>query len=156
MLKAVSTPRPLVNLFGNNINVKEMEDAPEAYPDFTSEEPTTTLIRSPVASGKTKTLREILNSLAKSGANLPCFNWVSYRKTLSNETKSKVEVLQKSRLCVCHYQENEGNLAIRDWDVIIVQVESTHCLNFHGSHSHVVILDEANGIMRQMASGIHA
>ena len=72
--KAVSTLRPLVNLFRNNINVKEMEDAPEAYPDFTSEEPTTTLICSPVASGKTKTLREILDSLAKSEANLPCFN----------------------------------------------------------------------------------
>ncbi|RIB20582.1 hypothetical protein C2G38_2035145 [Gigaspora rosea] len=75
---------------------------------------------------------------------------------ISNETKNKVEVLQKSRLRVCHYQENEGNLAIRNWAVIIVQVESTHCLNFHGGHSHVVILDEVNGIMRQMASGIHA
>ncbi|RIB23784.1 origin of replication binding protein [Gigaspora rosea] len=154
--KAVKHPRPLVELSGNNINVKEMEDAPEAYPDFMNEEPTTTLIRSPVASGKTKTLREILNSLAKSEANLPCFNWVSYHKTLSNETKSKIEVLQKSGLRVCHYQENEGNLAIRDWDVIIVQVESTHRLNFHEGHSNVVILDEANGIMHQIASGIHA
>ncbi|CAG8824674.1 20035_t:CDS:2, partial [Gigaspora rosea] len=43
-----------------------------------------------------------------------------------NETKSKIEVLQKSGLRVCHYQKNE------------------------------VILDEANSIMRQMASGIHA
>ena len=74
LLKAVLTPRSLVNLFRNNINVKEMEDAPEAYPDFTSEEPTTTLIRSPVASGKTKTLREILDSLAKSEANLTGFH----------------------------------------------------------------------------------
>ncbi|RIB06589.1 hypothetical protein C2G38_2147960, partial [Gigaspora rosea] len=105
--KAVKHPRPLVELSGNNINVKEMENAPEAYPDFMSEEPTTTLIRSPVASEKTKTLREIFNSLAKSEASLPCFNWVSYRKTLSNETKSKIEVLQKSGLRVCHYQKNE-------------------------------------------------
>ncbi|CAG8438849.1 9101_t:CDS:2 [Cetraspora pellucida] len=132
--KAVKNPCPLVDLSGNNINVKEMKNTPEAYPDFMSEEPTTTLIRLPVASGKTKTLREILNSLAKSEANLPCFNWVSYRKTLSNETKSKIEVLQKSGL----------------------RVESTHRLNFHEGHFHVVILDEANGIMHQMASGIHA
>ncbi|CAG8573386.1 2269_t:CDS:2, partial [Scutellospora calospora] len=93
LLKAVKHPRPLVELSGNNINVKEMENAPEAYSDFMSEEPTTTLIRSPIASGKTKTLREILNSLAK--------------------------------------------------NVIIVQVESTHRLNFHGGRSHVVILDES-------------
>src|SRR6185369_17887978 len=112
--KAVLNPHPLPELPGEVINIKEMENASEAYPDFLSEEPTTTLIRSPVASGKTKTLREILDFLAKSEANLPCFNWVSYRKTLSNETKSKVEVLQKSGLRVCHYQENEGNLAIRD------------------------------------------
>ena len=132
----------------------EMKDAPEAYPDFLSENLTTTLIRSPVASGKTKTLREILNSLAKNGADLPCFNWVSYRKTLSNETKAKVEILQNSglRIYICHYQENEGDLAIRDWDVIIVQVESIHRLNFYGRRSYVVILDENNAIMRQMSS----
>jgi len=134
----------------------EMKDAPEAYPDFLSENLTTTLIRSPVASGKTKTLREILNSLAKNGADLPCFNWVSYRKTLSNETKAKVEILQNSGLRICHYQENEGDLAIRDWDVIIVQVESIHRLNFYGRRSYVVILDENNAIMRQMSSGVHA
>ncbi|CAG8825047.1 46398_t:CDS:2, partial [Gigaspora margarita] len=139
-----------------NINVKEMEDVPKAYPDFSSEEPTTTLIRSPVATGKTKTLREILNSLAKSEANLPCFNWISYCKTLSNETKGKVEILQNSGLHVCHYQENNSDLAIHDWDVIIVQVESIHRLSLYGGRSYVVILDEANAIMRQMSSGIHA
>ncbi|CAG8838431.1 7770_t:CDS:2, partial [Gigaspora margarita] len=95
IVNIIKHPRPLVDLSGKNINVKKMEDAPEAYPDFSSEEPTTTLIRSPVATGKTKTLREILNSLAKSEANLPC-------------------------------------------------------------RSYVVILDEANAIMCQMSSGIHA
>ena len=153
---AILNPRPLVKLSGKIINVKEMKDAPEAYPDFLSENLTTTLIRSPVASGKTKTLREILNSLAKNGADLPCFNWVSYRKTLSNETKAKVEILQNSGLRICHYQENEGDLAIRDWDVIIVQVESIHRLNFYGRRSYVVILDENNAIMRQISSGVHA
>ncbi|KAG9306508.1 hypothetical protein G9A89_000971 [Geosiphon pyriformis] len=53
---------------------KEMKDAPKAYPNFLSENLTTTLIRLSVASGKTKKLREILNFLAKNRANLPCFN----------------------------------------------------------------------------------
>jgi hypothetical protein len=71
IVKVIKHPRPLAGLSEKNINVREMEDAPEAYPDFLSEEFTTTLIRSPVASGKTKTLRGILDSLAKSGADLP-------------------------------------------------------------------------------------
>ncbi|CAG8821937.1 42975_t:CDS:2, partial [Gigaspora margarita] len=156
IVNIIKRPRPLLDLFGKNINVKEMEDAPEAYPDFSSEEPTTTLIRSPIATGKPKTLREILNSLAKSKANLPCFNWISYHKTLSNETKGKVEILQNSGLRVCYYQENGSDLAIHGWDVIIVQVESTHHLSLYKGHSYVVILDEANAIMHQMSSGIHA
>ncbi|CAG8835705.1 11158_t:CDS:2, partial [Gigaspora margarita] len=134
IVNIIKRPRPLVDLSAKNINVKEMEDAPEAYPDFSSEEPTTTLIRSPVATGKTKTLREILNSLAKSEANLPCFNWISYHKTLSNETKGKVEILQNSEL----------------------RVESTYRLSLYGDHSYVVILDKANAIMCQISSGIHA
>ncbi|CAG8783655.1 28870_t:CDS:2, partial [Gigaspora margarita] len=136
--KTVKYPRPLAELSEKNINVKNMEDAPEAYPDFSSEDLTTTLICSPVATGKTKTLREIFNSLAKSEANLPCFNWVSYHKTLSNETKSKVEVLQKSGLHVCHYQENGSDLSICDWDVIIVQVESTHRLSLYGESENAM------------------
>ncbi|CAG8480817.1 17706_t:CDS:10 [Cetraspora pellucida] len=132
--KVVKHLHLLIELSRNNINVKKMKNAPEAYSDFISEEPTTTLIRLPVASEKTKTLREILNSLAKSEANLLFFNWVSYCKTLSNKTKSKIEVLQKSELCI----------------------KSTHHLNFYKDYSHIVILDETNGIMHQIASGIHA
>ncbi|CAG8821592.1 155_t:CDS:1, partial [Dentiscutata erythropus] len=66
--------------------------------------------------GKTKALRIILNSLAKEGSRLPCFVWVSYHKTLSNETKAKVDILQNTGLCVCNYQEVEGDLAICNWD----------------------------------------
>ncbi|CAG8577898.1 18208_t:CDS:2, partial [Cetraspora pellucida] len=87
--KAVKHSCPLIELSGNNINVKKIENASEAYSDFMSKKPTTTLICLSVASRKTKTLREILNSLAK-------------------------------------------------------------------SHSHIVILDETNSIMHQIASGIHA
>ncbi|CAG8590675.1 285_t:CDS:2, partial [Scutellospora calospora] len=114
----------LIKLSENNINVKEIENVSEAYSDFISEKSTTTLIRS----------------------------LVSYCKTLSNETKSKIEVLQKSRLYICYYQKNKDNLAIYDWNVIIVQVKSTHHLNFYGGHSHVVILDKINSIICQIAN----
>src|SRR6185369_3470072 len=46
---AILNSRPLVKLSGKIINVKEMKDAPEAYPDFLSKDHTTTLICSPVA-----------------------------------------------------------------------------------------------------------
>ncbi|KAG9288576.1 hypothetical protein G9A89_008448 [Geosiphon pyriformis] len=71
---AVKHPHPLVELSEKIINVKKMKDAPKAYPDFLCENLTTTLICSSVASSKTKTLREILDFLAKNRANLPCFN----------------------------------------------------------------------------------
>ncbi|RIB00779.1 hypothetical protein C2G38_2233014 [Gigaspora rosea] len=105
-------PRLLVDLSRKNINVREMKDAPEAYPNFISEEPTTTLIRSPIASGKTKTLREILDSLAKSEANLPCFNWVLYRKTLSNVTKDEANGIMRQIASGIHARESEN--AMRD------------------------------------------
>jgi hypothetical protein len=85
-----------------------------------------------------------------------CFSCVSYRKTLTNEIKAKVEILQNLGLRICQYQEVEGSLAISDWDVIIVQVESTHRIALHGRRPYVVILDEVNAIMRQMSSGVHA
>jgi len=69
----------------------------------------TTFIRLPVGTGKTKALRGILNSLAGNRENLPCFIWVSYRKTLTNETKAKIEILQNLGLRVCQYQEVEGS-----------------------------------------------
>ncbi|RIA81091.1 origin of replication binding protein [Glomus cerebriforme] len=128
--------------------------APEAYPDLSSV-CSTTLIRSPIGTSKTKALRGILNSLAGNRENLPCFIWVSYRKTLTNETKAKIEILQNLGLHVCQYQEVEGSLAISNWDVIIIQVESTHRIELHGRRSYVVILDEVNAVIRQMSSGVH-
>ena len=133
-----------------------MEKAPEAYPDFLSSICSMTLIPSPVGTGKTKALRGILNSLAGNRKNLPCFIWVSYRKTLTNETKAKIEILQNLKLCVCQYQEVEGSLAISNWDVIIIQVESTYCIELYERHPYVVILDEVNVVIHQMSSGIHA
>ncbi|CAG8574866.1 7136_t:CDS:2 [Cetraspora pellucida] len=102
--------------------------------DFLSNEPTTTLVCSPVITGKTKALRIILNSFAKESDGLLCFVWVSYRKTLSNETKAKVDILQNAGL----------------------YTESTHRLSLYEGHSYVIILDEVNAIMRQMNSGVHA
>ncbi|CAI2196034.1 18263_t:CDS:2, partial [Funneliformis geosporum] len=61
--------------------------------------------------------------------DLPYFSWISYRKTLSNETKAKVEILQ--------------SLGFR--------VESTHRIELHRRHPYVVILDEINVIIRQMS-----
>ena len=73
LINVVKNPRLLSELSEKNINVKEMEEAPEAYPDFLSSVCSTTLIRSPVGTGKTKALRGILNSLAGNRENLPCF-----------------------------------------------------------------------------------
>ena len=156
LINVVKNPSLLSELSGKNINVKEMEEAPEAYPDFLSSVCSMTLIRSPVGTGKTKALRGILNSLAGNRENLPCFIWVSYRKTLTNETKAKIEILQNLGLHICQYQEVEGSLAISDWDVIIIQVESTHRIELHGRRPYVVILDEVNAVIRQMSSGVHA
>ena len=138
LINVVKNPHLLSELSGKNINVKEMEEASEAYPDFLSSVCNTILIRSPVGTGKTKALRGILNSLAGNRENLPCFIWVSYRKTLTNETKAKIEILQNLGLRVCQYQEVEGSLAISDWDVIIIQVESTHRIELHGRRPYVV------------------
>ncbi|GES83482.1 hypothetical protein GLOIN_2v1770212 [Rhizophagus clarus] len=126
LINIVKNPRLLSELSGKNINVKEMEEAPEAYPDFLSSVCSMILIRSPIGTGKTKALREILNSLAGNRENLPCFIWVSYRKTLTNKTKAKIEILQNLGLHIYQYQEVE------------------------------VILDEVNAVIRQMFSGIHA
>ncbi len=93
LINVVKNPRLLSELSGKNINVKEMEEAPEAYPDFLSSVCSMTLIRSPVSTGKTKALRGILNSLAGNRENLSCFIWVSYCKILTNETKAKIEIL---------------------------------------------------------------
>ncbi|CAG8574848.1 7135_t:CDS:2, partial [Cetraspora pellucida] len=44
---AVKHSRPPTKLSRKNINVSEMKNVPEAYPDFLSNEPTTTLVCSP-------------------------------------------------------------------------------------------------------------
>ncbi|UZO23096.1 uncharacterized protein OCT59_015440 [Rhizophagus irregularis] len=46
-------------------------------------------------------------------------------------------------------------MALKDKDIIIVQVESHFCIEFT-ARSFVAILDEANAIMRQMSSGTNA
>ncbi|GES77981.1 hypothetical protein GLOIN_2v1843832 [Rhizophagus clarus] len=67
---------PLSKLSGEVINVKKMEDFSEAYPNFLSKESNTTLICSPMMTGKTKGLRKYLNFLAKSKVKLPCIIWI--------------------------------------------------------------------------------
>ena len=65
LINVVKKPRLLPELSGKNINVKEMKEVLEAYPDFLSSVYSTTLIRSPIGMGKTKVLRGILNSLTR-------------------------------------------------------------------------------------------
>jgi type II secretory pathway predicted ATPase ExeA len=93
LINVVKNSRLLSELFGKNINVKEMEEASEAYSDFLSSVCSTTLICSSIGTGKTKALRGILNSLAENKENLLYFIWISYRKILTNETKAKIEIL---------------------------------------------------------------
>ena len=154
MANAISNPLPLPELSGRVINVEEMEDFPEAYPNFLSKEPSTTLIRFPMMTGKTKGLRKYLNSLARSKVSLPCILWISYRKTLSNESQGKINDLKLSRLRICNYQE-EQNLSVDKWDIIIVQVESLSRIEF-SARPIVAILDETNAINRQTSSGANA
>ncbi len=154
MANTISNPYPLSELSEKVINVKEMEDFAEAFSNFLSEELSTTLIRSPMITGKTKGLRKYLNSLAKNKANLPCIIWISYRKTLSNESLGKINDLKLARLRICNYQD-EQNLSVDKWDIIIVQVESLSCIEF-SARPIVAILDETNAILRQMNSGANA
>src|SRR5437764_3665472 len=154
MANTISNPYSLSELFRKVINVKEMEDFPEAYPNFLSKEPSTTLIRSPMMTGKTKGLRKYLNSLTKNKANMPCVIWISYRKTLSNESMGKINDLKLSGLRICNYQD-EQSLSVDKWDIIIVQVESLSRIEF-SARPIVAILDEVNAIQRQMNSGSNA
>src|SRR5207245_4721963 len=158
LANAISKPRPLVELSEKVINVKKLKDAPESYPDFLSSEKTTTLIRSSLATWKTTTLREIIMALkdkVRDISSLPCFIWISYQKSLSNESKSKLDLLKASGFRICNYQNIQGDLSIDKWDIIIVQVESLFRIEFTAS-PFVAILDEANAIMRQMSSSTNA
>ncbi|CAG8460322.1 5667_t:CDS:2, partial [Scutellospora calospora] len=102
--KALTTSHQFPELPGEYINVKEIEDALDAFSDFLSEEPSTTLIRSTMGTEKNKTLRKILASLAQSSANLPCTIWVSYHKTLSNKSEAKLKELEKFDFRIGQYQ----------------------------------------------------
>src|SRR5437764_993633 len=155
---AISNPRPLVGLSETMINIEKLKDAPEVYPDFLGIEKTTTLIRSPPGTWKTTTLREIIMALKNKVhdlSSLPCYIWVSYRKSLSNESKTKLDELKASGFRICNYQNIQGDLSINEWDIIIVQVESLFRIEFTAC-LFVAILDEANAIMRQMSSGANA
>src|SRR5205085_5269581 len=148
----------LIELSEMTINVEKLRDAPEAYPDFLNTEKTTTLIRSPPGTWKTTALREIIMGLKDKVhdiSSLPCYIWISYRKSLSNESKAKLDELEASGFRICNYQNMQGDLSIKEWDIIIVQVESLFRVKFT-ARPFVAILDEANAIMRQMSSGTNA
>ncbi|CAG8461670.1 25914_t:CDS:2 [Gigaspora margarita] len=155
---AISNPRPLIELSEMAINVEKLRDAPEAYPDFLNTEKMTTLIRSPPGTWKTTALREIIMALKDKVYDifsLPCYIWISYRKSLSNESKSKLDELKASGFRICNYQNMQGDLSINEWDIIIVQVESLFRVKFT-ARLFVAILNEANAIMCQMSSGTNA
>ncbi|GBC01263.1 hypothetical protein RclHR1_41100001, partial [Rhizophagus clarus] len=83
------------------------------------------------------------------------FIWISYRKSLSNESKAKLDELKASGFRICNYQNMQGELSINEWDIIIVQIESLFHIEFTAC-PFVAILDESNAIMRQMSSGTNA
>ncbi len=96
---AVSKPYPLVEILGEVINVKKLRDTPESYPDFLSTEKMITLICSSPATWKTTILRKIIMVLKNKVHNilsLPCYIWISYQKSLSNESKAKLDELKAS------------------------------------------------------------
>ncbi|CAG8801394.1 34408_t:CDS:2 [Gigaspora margarita] len=114
---AISNPRPLIELSEIAINVEKLRNAPEAYPDFLNTEKTTTLIRSPLGTWKTTALREIIMALkdkVRDISSLPCYIWISYRKSLSNKSKSKLDELKASGFRICNYQNVQGDLSIND------------------------------------------
>ncbi|UZO05894.1 uncharacterized protein OCT59_026232 [Rhizophagus irregularis] len=155
---AISNPRPLIELSEMAINVEKLKDALEVYSDFLGIEKMTTLIRSPLRTWKTTTLREIIMALKDKVHDisfLPCYIWIFYRKSLSNESKSKLNELKASGFQICNYQNMQGDLSINEWDIIIVQVESLFRVEFT-ARPFVAILDESNAIMRQMFSGTNA
>ncbi|KAF0469680.1 dead-like helicase [Gigaspora margarita] len=152
--KAVLNSCLLPDLSEEVINVKEMEDFPKIYPNFLSKEPSTTLIRFSMMTEKAKYLRKYLNYLAKNKADLPCIIWISYWKTLSNESIGKINDLKLFGLRICDYQDKQS-LSVNKWDIIIVQVKSLSCIEF-SARLIVAILDEINAIQYQMNSGSNA
>src|SRR5215204_6591874 len=62
-------------------------------------------------------------------SSLPCFIWISYQKSLSNESKAKLDLLKAFGFRICNYQNMQGDLSINEWDIIIVQVSVPHRSN---------------------------
>ncbi|CAI2200011.1 19190_t:CDS:1, partial [Funneliformis geosporum] len=71
-----------------------------------------------------------------------------------NESLGKINDLKLAGLRICNYQD-EQNLSVDKWDIIIVQVESLSRIEF-SARQLVAILDETNAILRQMNSGANA
>ena len=88
-------------------------------------------------------------------SSLPYFIWISYRKSLSNKSKAKLDNLKVLDFRICNYQNTLGDLSIDKWDIIIIQVESLFHIEFT-ARPFVAILNEANAIMRQMSSDTNA
>ena len=112
---AISNPHSLVRLSETIINVEKLRDSPEVYPDFLSTEKMTTLIRSPPGTWKTTALREIIMALKDKVhdiSSLPCFIWISYRKSLSNESKAKLDDLKALDFRICNYLNTLGDLSV--------------------------------------------
>ncbi len=154
----ISNPHSLIELSEMMINVEKLKNASEIYFDFLGIEKTTILIRSLLRTWKTTVLREIIMALKNKIhdiSSLPCYIWISYRKSLSNESKSKLNELKASGFQICNYQNMQEDLSINEWDIIIIQVESLFRVKFT-ARPFVAILDEVNAIMRQMSSGTNA
>jgi len=155
---SISNPRLFVGLSEMMINIEKLKNASEVYPDFLSIEKIITLIRFPLGTWKTTALREIIIALKDKVhdiSSLPCYIWISYRNSLSNESKSKLNELKASGFQICNYQNMQEDLSINEWDIIIIQVESLFRVKFT-ARPFVAILDEVNAIMRQMSSGTNA
>jgi hypothetical protein len=88
-------------------------------------------------------------------SSLLCYIWISYRKSLSNELKAKLDDLKALGFQICNYQNTLGDLSINKWDIIIIQIKSPFRIEFSAC-LFIAILNEANAIMCQMSSGTNA
>ncbi len=119
----ISNPHSLVRLSETIINVEKLRDSSKVYPDFLSTEKMIMLIRSSPKIWKTTALREIIMALKDKVhdiSSLPCFIWISYQKSLSNESKAKLDDLKALGFWICNYQNTLGDLSIDKWNIIII------------------------------------
>jgi len=102
--------------------------------------PDTLLIKSPMATGKTKSLLDYLNSnQVPKDARLV---YVSFSKSFTSE------VLKKLGGGFVNYQEVDGQID----DKVIVQYKSLIRLKLHDLNKTILILDEAKSILTQIES----